>query len=88
MIIINFTPVPRHGYTVGVPENCFYREIFNSDAGVYGGGNVGNMGGVMAKGPGFGFMPYSVDITVPPLGGVIFKPEYFQAESAGSLKEK
>lgn len=88
VIIINFTPVPRHGYTVGVPENCFYREIFNSDAGVYGGGNVGNMGGVMAKGPGFGFMPYSVDITVPPLGGVIFKPEYFQAESAGSLKEK
>lgn len=76
VVVINFTPVPRGGYTLGVPENCFYEEVFNSDSGKYCGSNVGNFGGVMAREPGSFWMPYSIDVTVPPLGCVIFKPKY------------
>ena len=43
---LNFTPVPRDGYMFGVPRGGTYTELLNSDAGIYGGGNVGN-GGVV-----------------------------------------
>ncbi len=70
----NFTPVPRHGYRIGVPAPGRYRELLNSDAAVYGGGNVGNLGGVEAEPiPWHGFS-YSVSLTLPPLGVVFFKP--------------
>ena len=76
VFVVNFTPVPRGNYKIGVPENCFYEEIFNSDSGKYCGGNIGNFGGVSAYNePSFG-MPCSVELTVPPLGGVILKPKY------------
>jgi 1,4-alpha-glucan branching enzyme len=47
LFVCNFTPVPRHNYRVGVPDPGYYREVFNSDAEMFGGGNVGNSGGVM-----------------------------------------
>ena len=75
VVIVNFTPIPRYGYRIGVPENCFYKEIFNSDAEVYGGSNVGNMGGVEASGNQTSWLPYSLEVTVPPLGGLILKPD-------------
>ena len=43
--VFNFTPVVREGYRIGVPEPGRYRELLNTDADVYGGGNVGNAGG-------------------------------------------
>ncbi|HOV13600.1 MAG TPA: alpha amylase C-terminal domain-containing protein, partial [Spirochaetota bacterium] len=76
VFLVNFTPVPRGNYRIGVPENCFYEEIFNSDAGKYCGGNVGNFGGVSAYEEASFGMPYSINVTVPPLGGVILKPKY------------
>jgi 1,4-alpha-glucan branching enzyme len=76
VVAVNFTPVPRTAYRLGVPENCFYREIFNSDSQKYGGSGVGNGEGVHAVEPGSFWMPYSIDITVPPLGAVIFKPDF------------
>ncbi|MBZ0296185.1 MAG: 1,4-alpha-glucan branching protein GlgB, partial [Anaerolineae bacterium] len=42
----NFTPVPRYDYRIGVPESGEYVECLNSDSGHYGGGNVGNSGGI------------------------------------------
>ena len=45
----NFTPVPRQGYRLGVPEECWYEEIFNSDSTYYAGSNLGNCPGVMAE---------------------------------------
>ena len=42
--VLNFTPVHRDGYVIGVPQPGAYTELLNSDAGVYGGGNVGNGG--------------------------------------------
>ncbi|HOJ63892.1 MAG TPA: 1,4-alpha-glucan branching protein GlgB [Spirochaetota bacterium] len=76
VVVVNFTPVPRHNYLLGVPEKCYYEEIFNSDSSKYCGSNVGNFGGVMATEPGSYWMPYSIYVTVPPLGGIILKPKY------------
>jgi len=70
----NFTPVVRYGYRIGVPREGFYREIFNSDAEMFGGSNVGNAGGVSAQALASHGRPASVSITLPPLGVVVFKP--------------
>lgn len=74
VFVLNFTPVPRHNYMLGVPKNCFYKEVFNSDAGKYCGGNVGNYGGVKANNHGAYGLESSISLTVPPLGGIILKP--------------
>jgi 1,4-alpha-glucan branching enzyme len=49
VVVSNFTPVVREGYRIGVPEAGYYREAVNTDAGLYGGSNVGNLGGVQAE---------------------------------------
>lgn len=74
VIVCNFTPVPRMGYRVGVPQNCFYREILNSDSQIYWGSNLGNAGGMHADELPWQGKPYSINITLPPLSVVIFKP--------------
>ncbi|MFS8530707.1 1,4-alpha-glucan branching protein GlgB, partial [Sphaerobacter thermophilus] len=67
----NFTPVPRHNYIIGVPRFGRWREIFNSDATVYGGSGQGNLGGVTANPvPSHGYTQ-SITITIPPLGAVL-----------------
>lgn len=71
----NFTPVPRVGYRIGVPEPGFYREILNSDSAFYWGSNMGNAGGVQAEAIPFQMRPYSLKITLPPLSVVVFKRE-------------
>ncbi len=74
VFVFNFTPVPRHNYRVAVPKGGFYKEILNSDAEKYWGGNVGNYGGVQADTVWWQGRPYSLNITLPPLGAVVFKP--------------
>jgi 1,4-alpha-glucan branching enzyme len=72
--VVNFTPVVRHGYRLGVPLAGAYTEVLNSDAEIYGGSNVGNQGRVMAaERPSHGHA-YSITLTVPPLGFVLLKP--------------
>ena len=68
----NFTPVPRLNYRVGVPDQGYYREIFNSDAEIFGGSNMGNGGGVMSEPIGYNNHYHSLSITLPPLAVVIF----------------
>jgi len=75
LVACNFTPVPRHQYRVGVPESGYWREIFNSDAKVYGGSDVGNGGGRSAEAIPFHGRPYSLSLTLPPLAAVFFKKE-------------
>jgi 1,4-alpha-glucan branching enzyme len=71
--ILNFTPVVREGYRVGVPEPGFYRELLNSDAVWYAGGNVGNEGGVYTEVvPAHGHAQ-SLRLTLPPLAGLMLK---------------
>jgi 1,4-alpha-glucan branching enzyme len=73
VVLVNFTPVPRPAYHIGVPEAGWYRELLNSDGEIYGGSNLGNGGGVMAADePSHGFS-HSMTVVVPPLGCVILK---------------
>jgi 1,4-alpha-glucan branching enzyme len=75
LFVFNFTPVPRHGYRIGVPKPCFYREVFNTDSTIYGGSNVGNLGGREAESLSWHGRPCSLFLDLPPLAGLIFKPE-------------
>ncbi|MEK6289594.1 MAG: 1,4-alpha-glucan branching protein GlgB [Acidobacteriota bacterium] len=75
IFVLNFTPVPRAGYRIGVPEAVFYKEVLNSDSSAYGGSNMGNMGGVMARAEGWAGWPCSMEVTLPPLAVVVLKPQ-------------
>jgi 1,4-alpha-glucan branching enzyme len=73
--IVNFTPVPRRNYRVGVPAGGAYCELLNSDASVYGGSNIGNQGRVESEPrPSHGY-ERSIALTVPPLGFLLLRPE-------------
>jgi len=73
MVIANFTPVVREGYRVGVPDRGVWRELLNSDAEVYGGSGVGNMGEAKARPiPSHGH-DYSLSLRLPPLGVLFLK---------------
>lgn len=74
VVCCNFTPVPRVNYRYGVPELCWYEEIFNSDSMYYGGSNMGNFPGAMAEPQESHGRPQSIVVTLPPLATVIFKP--------------
>ena len=72
--VLNFTPVPRHGYLVGVPRAGSYVELVNSDAELYGGGNVGNGGLVFTEAVAAHGHDHSLRLTLPPLGFLLLKP--------------
>ncbi|MFO1056491.1 MAG: 1,4-alpha-glucan branching protein GlgB [Dongiaceae bacterium] len=71
IVVCNFTPVPRYGYRLGVPAPGFYRERLNTDARIYGGGDVGNGGGVVAEAAPAHGRPCAVTLTLPPLATLI-----------------
>jgi 1,4-alpha-glucan branching enzyme len=71
--IFNFTPVPRPGYRIGVPDPGHYAELVNSDSEHFGGSNLGNCGGVRTEPtPAHGF-GQSLSLMVPPLGCLYLK---------------
>ena len=71
IIVLNFTPVLRHNYRIGVPTGGQYKEVFNSDAAVYGGSNQGNGSGLQAENIAWMNQRQSLLITLPPLAGLI-----------------
>ncbi len=73
VVVCNFTPQPHAHYRVGVPAHGFYTEIFNSDARVYGGSNMGNLGGKWADEWSIHNQRYSIDLCLPPLGVLVLK---------------
>ncbi|MEG3640054.1 1,4-alpha-glucan branching protein GlgB [Magnetococcus sp. PR-3] len=76
VVVINFTPVVRRNYRLGVPQNAIYHEVLNSDSEYYAGSNVGNgPDPLQAQELSWHDQPYSIEITLPPLAGIIFKPE-------------
>ena len=75
VLAANFTPVVRYGYRVGLPCGGTWREVLNSDAEIYGGSGVGNLGGVEAEETEFHGRPFSAELTLPPLGCIVLKPE-------------
>ena len=71
--IFNFTPVPRQGYRIGVPEPGYYAEVLNSDSAVFGGSNLGNGGGVESAPVAAHGFDHSLSLIVPPLGCLILQ---------------
>ena len=76
LVVVNMTPVPRHDYRVGVPAAIAgWREVLNTDAGFYGGGNVGNGSHILSVEP----KPAqqherSIGLTLPPLATLFLLP--------------
>jgi 1,4-alpha-glucan branching enzyme len=73
VMVFNFTPVPRREYRIGVPEAGWYAERLNSDAAIYGGGDVGNGGGASSEPVAAHGFEQSLRLVVPPLGCLILK---------------
>ena len=75
LIGLNFTPVPRRDYRLGVPVNGVWRELLNSDATEYGGSGIGNPEDIEALPTPFHGNDYSISITFPPLAATFLKFE-------------
>jgi 1,4-alpha-glucan branching enzyme len=73
IVVCNFTPVPRYSYRLGAPRSGLWQEILNSDAGRYGGSNMGNLGGVESVPVPLHGRPHSLTLTLPPLSVSVFK---------------
>jgi 1,4-alpha-glucan branching enzyme len=73
--VVNFTPVPRHNYRIGVPHGGIWQEILNSDAPLYGGSGIGNLGKVRATPVAAHGHYHSLNLILPPLAIVVFKKE-------------
>jgi 1,4-alpha-glucan branching enzyme len=77
LVLLNFTPVPRHHWRVGVPQTSAgsrYREVLNSDSQHYGGSNLGNLASVEVQAVPCSGLPCSLVLNLPPLGAVILSP--------------
>src|SRR5208283_1409687 len=74
VVIANLTPVPRLRYRIGLPRPGKWRELLNSDASVYGGSNMGNLGGVTAADKPWQNQPCSAEFILPPLSILVFRP--------------
>ncbi|HKV84004.1 MAG TPA: 1,4-alpha-glucan branching protein GlgB [Ktedonobacterales bacterium] len=75
LIVCNFTPVPHYAYRVGAAPATRYAEVFNSDAAVFGGSNVGNLGGVETEAIPMHGRDQSVALTLPPLAVIMLEAE-------------
>ncbi len=71
--VFNFSPVPRHNYRIGVPLAGFYGEILNTDSELYGGGNIGNLGGKHSEELSMHHFPHSLELSLPPLGALYLR---------------
>ena len=67
-VVSNWTAVPRHGYRIGVPAAGTWTELLNSDAERWGGSGVGNAASLAARAEPWDGYPYSLELTLPPLG--------------------
>lgn len=75
VIILNFTPVPREGYRLGVPHDGNWKEILNSDSKIFFGSGLENKSSCVAESTKWHGQPYSVCLILPPLSVIILKNE-------------
>jgi 1,4-alpha-glucan branching enzyme len=78
LVVCNFTPAPREDYRLGVPADCaHWTELLNTDAAIYGGSNVGNLGGklpveaIAAQGK-----THSICLNLPPLAALFLEASW------------
>jgi len=76
LVVCNLTPVPRYHYRVGVPHAGYWQECLNSDAALYGGGNLGNGGGVHSQPIAANGRHDSIELLLPPLSVLVFRPPH------------
>jgi 1,4-alpha-glucan branching enzyme len=74
IVACNFTPVARHEFRIGVPAANAYVEVLNSDAKIYGGGDVGNAGRAAVEPVAANGYEQSISLTLPPLGAIVLVP--------------
>jgi 1,4-alpha-glucan branching enzyme len=75
VVVLNLTPVPRPEYRLGLPSGGRWAEVLNSDSEHYGGSNLGNLGGVVAEEEPWHGQPFSATLSLPPLSGLILRPD-------------
>lgn len=75
LVVCNFTPVLREQYHLGAPWGGEWRELLNSDSAHYGGSGIGNLGVVTAAPIPWHGRSHLLNITLPPLGMLVFKPK-------------
>ena len=73
LAVSNFTPVPRHGYRLGVPEPGQWRALLNTDAACYGGSDFASSGDVTAEPAPLHDQPASLALDVPPLATLVLR---------------
>ena len=73
LILINFTPVVRNDYLLGVPTPGIYEEVFNSDSEAFGGSGVVNLGNLNTTGIPWNHLADSVQLRIPPLGMCVLR---------------
>ena len=73
LVVLNFTPVPHDRYRIGVPMEGAYEEILNSDSQHYGGSNFGNGAAIYSESRPVMGQPYSLQLKIPPLGGIVLR---------------
>ena len=73
IVVLNFTPIPRENYRIGVPRDGTYHEILNSDSEFYGGSNLGNGQGLIADPIPWMNQSHSLTITLPPLAAIVIE---------------
>lgn len=74
-VICNMTPAVREGYRIGLPRAGVWREILNTDAELYGGSGVGNVGAISAEAEALHGQPASATFSLPPLATIVVAPE-------------
>lgn len=73
IVVCNFTPAIKKKYKIGLSEKSKIKEIFNSDAKVFGGSGIDNPRQIIAKKQPWNGKDYSAEITLPPLGITVFQ---------------
>jgi 1,4-alpha-glucan branching enzyme len=80
LVVCNFTPVAREGYCFGAPQSGNWEEVLNSDDKKYGGKGILNSKPIKAKKEEKHGRKFSLEVSVPPLGVVIFAPQKTKAK--------
>ncbi len=89
IVILNFTPVVRSGFVIGVPYSTAYTEVLNSDETKYGGSGMVNPGLLTPQKHGANWQPYSISLTLPPLGAVILQTEKrVEIKTGGKIRRR
>lgn len=73
IVLLNFTPVPREHYRIGISRAGTFEEILNSDSSLYGGNNVGNPGTQQTEALPWMGHDHSISLTLPPLAAIVLK---------------